>query len=327
LVTNNWRIGFPTESMSVVNPTLNPKVTHISANFYYNIKNILTNKYKEREFLKFKNLWGNNMSYKFYVYVYLDPRKPGKYSYWENGFGIDFDFEPFYIGEGQNDRMYDHLKIDEKDGNKTKVGKIKHILNLGLKPIIYKICETNNEKFALSIEKFLVKIIGRICAKSGCLSNIVEGGRGGSLSDHQDILKIRRKISESKLGHCSEASLKHLRKLNKSNENREVTWGNKISEALKGGKRTDESKQNMSIAQENREIVKCPFCGKEGKSRMKKYHFDNCKENPLNKDRDFKAERKYKPIIKGICPYCGKEGSMNVMRQWHFDNCKFKPKI
>lgn len=33
----------------------------------------------------------------FYVYVYLDPRNPGKYNYDD----LSFDYEPIYIGKGK----------------------------------------------------------------------------------------------------------------------------------------------------------------------------------------------------------------------------------
>ena len=42
---------------------------------------------------------------RFYVYVYLDPRKPGKYKYGE----YEFDYEPVYVGKGTNYRLNSHL--------------------------------------------------------------------------------------------------------------------------------------------------------------------------------------------------------------------------
>ena len=40
----------------------------------------------------------------YYVYVYLDPRKSGKFKYAE----MLFDFLPFYVGKGKGNRLYDH---------------------------------------------------------------------------------------------------------------------------------------------------------------------------------------------------------------------------
>lgn len=44
----------------------------------------------------------------FYV-VYLDSRKPGRFSY----VGLDkvFLYEPFYVGKGKNNRHLDHLYL------------------------------------------------------------------------------------------------------------------------------------------------------------------------------------------------------------------------
>lgn len=49
---------------------------------------------------------------------------------------------------------------------------------------------------------------------------------------------------------------------------------------------TDESKVKMSAAKygKSQPIITCPHCSKNGGSRlMKRYHFDNCKQNPDNK--------------------------------------------
>ena len=42
----------------------------------------------------------------FYLYVYLDPRKPGTYQY----NNLSFNFEPIYIGKGKGNRDMYHYK-------------------------------------------------------------------------------------------------------------------------------------------------------------------------------------------------------------------------
>jgi hypothetical protein len=53
---------------------------------------------------------------RYYVYIYLDPRKKGFYKYGK----LNFQFQPFYIGKGNGNRMYDHLKLKKNDTNYHK---------------------------------------------------------------------------------------------------------------------------------------------------------------------------------------------------------------
>lgn len=72
------------------------------------------------------------MDKKFYVYVYLDPRRPGEFVYGK----YVFDHEPFYVGKGFDHRYKDHLY--GKSVNMMKVNKIKKIKKMGKEPIIIK---------------------------------------------------------------------------------------------------------------------------------------------------------------------------------------------
>jgi hypothetical protein len=53
----------------------------------------------------------------FYVYVYLYPRFHWDYVY-EN---LKFEYKPFYIGKGKNNRYLDHLKIVENNRKQQKI--------------------------------------------------------------------------------------------------------------------------------------------------------------------------------------------------------------
>ena len=61
----------------------------------------------------------------------------------------------------------------------------------------------------------------------------------------------------------------------------------KISEKLKGKTRSDETKEKIRILVKNRPKVKCPYCNKETDTRnAKKWHFDNCINNPNGHNRE-----------------------------------------
>jgi len=115
----------------------------------------------------------------YYIYIYLDPRKAGKYKYGS----YEFDFEPFYVGKGKDKRWYDHIKYN-KHYNKFIYKKIKKILKEGfdINDIISKIKFINNiqEHKSFEIEKELIKEIGRFDVGNGPLLNMTNGGEGVS---------------------------------------------------------------------------------------------------------------------------------------------------
>lgn len=117
---------------------------------------------------------------KFYVYAYLDPRKPGDYTYGD----YKFKFEPFYIGKGKNKRCKCHMT--EASPNATnlcychKCNKIRKIIKkTGRNPIINRIKTNLSEELSFQLETELIKIIGRDNLGSGPLVNKTCGGYGG----------------------------------------------------------------------------------------------------------------------------------------------------
>lgn len=113
-----------------------------------------------------------------YVYIYLDPRKFGKYYY--SGLNMCFLYEPIYIGKGSSNRLKIHLKESyiNKDKNLLKGRKLKKILNKFKSPYILKITEKLSDKEAYLYEKYVIELIGKIIDNRGPLTNIADGGVG-----------------------------------------------------------------------------------------------------------------------------------------------------
>jgi hypothetical protein len=131
----------------------------------------------------------------YYVYVYLDPRKPGKYKYGK----LKFDYEPFYVGKGHKGRYRQHIySIRAKDENTHRTRKIKKILRLGLKPIIIFYKKNIFDKQAKKIEIKLIAKIGRMDRKKGTLTNHTDGGDGAVGYKHPP--EMIKSLSEMRKG-------------------------------------------------------------------------------------------------------------------------------
>jgi len=149
------------------------------------------------------------MDNKSYVYVYLDPRKPGNYVFGE----LVFDYEPFYIGKGVGNRMTDHLREAKKDGplekwhNPLKINKIRKILKEGYDPLIELIYQSLSDQEAEIAEERCISLVGRLVEKTGPLANKASGnpfkgtmilrGEAHWGYGHARTLETRQKISEN----------------------------------------------------------------------------------------------------------------------------------
>lgn len=116
----------------------------------------------------------------FYVYIYFNPNKSGHFNYDE----LSFQFEPLYIGKGNNNRYKHHLstcfnKNDKKGYRRPFYRKLRKLLNLKIKPFVLLFKENLTEQEAFQLEIELIKKIGRKVEKRGPLYNLSPGGEGG----------------------------------------------------------------------------------------------------------------------------------------------------
>lgn len=173
----------------------------------------------------------------FYVYAYLDIRKPGNYDY--NGY--KFNHEPFYIGKGKNNRMKEHLK-EERTSNPKKNNKIQKMLREGYQPIITKLKEFIIEKDAFEYEKELIKNIGR-WELGGPLTNMTDGGEG--VSGFKMPKEVVEKMSERKKELWMDENFREKNsKLNATRVRRKEVR-EKIRKANIGKKHTEQTKEKM----------------------------------------------------------------------------------
>ena len=181
----------------------------------------------------------------FYVYAYLDPRRPGEFKFDEFKFG----YEPFYIGKGINYRYKYHLWNNNRSNKflKSKINKIRKEINID--PIIIKIAQNLSPAESLELEIRLIKLIGRIDNNTGLLCNFTDGGEGANnclgrkwTEIQREKLMAIRKIKPPRLGmHNSKET-----KLKQSIAKKGKPLSQEHKKALSGRKFTLEHKQKLA---------------------------------------------------------------------------------
>jgi hypothetical protein len=138
------------------------------------------------------------MTYKnldnYYIYIYLDSRKLGRYCY-EN---FSFLYKPFYVGKGKNGR---YKETNSRSDDFIII--IKEIEKSGIEPIIIKLYENLSEEKSFELETKSIHEIGRIDLGTGFLINKTSGGQGTSgykfLEETREIISKKRRKNFSNI--------------------------------------------------------------------------------------------------------------------------------
>jgi len=159
-----------------------------------------------------------------YVYIFLDPRKEGIW-YYKN---IVFFYQPFYVGEGINNRIKCHFTPKALSKNCLKSNIINKILEEGLEPIKKILFSGISKNEALEIESDIIKTFGTRYHKTGILSNVFKFGN-----------KFTKEMYISEYKADNKAAIKKAAEIKKGRTNIELYGekmaaiiGNKISKVL-----------------------------------------------------------------------------------------------
>ena len=188
---------------------------------------------------------------KSYVYIFLDPRKEGIWYY------KDFVFfnQPFYVGEGKNNRIVCHFTPKALSKNSLKSNIINKIYNEGLKPIRKILYENLSKEEALNIESDIINTFGTNYHNNGILSNVFKFGNKFSKEMYYNDYKAdnraaTKKAADIKRGKTFEeiygVEKAKILKEKASKDIKERIKNKKFILPWKGTKLSEERKNNIS---------------------------------------------------------------------------------
>lgn len=160
-----------------------------------------------------------------YVYVLLDDRKKGDYSYgnWK------FDAEPFYVGKGSLNRVKLSRLAIEPEHNSFKSSLKKKILQETGKNPRARYFKFPTNRCALEMEKLLIELIGRRVLGKGPLVNLTDGGEGVigyAYSDEQKAANAKRKRDFYRRETKAEKSARILKVIQAQRKSKNFVVGN-----------------------------------------------------------------------------------------------------
>lgn len=192
----------------------------------------------------------------YYVYVYTDPTKPGKWEYGE----YTFNYKPFYVGKGRKARYKSHLKNSVLNAgfNHAKEHRIRTLIEAGYDLTYYIVFISTglDELGAFELEEAAIERMGRKFNSTGILYNLESGGGGDCLREYAN--KTKGKTYEEIYGAEKASELKNIRRERLLGRNNPM-YGK--SSHNKGLNLSEEQKEQMSIAR-RKEICQVDKAGK-----------------------------------------------------------------
>jgi hypothetical protein len=159
-----------------------------------------------------------------------------------------------------------------------------------------------NWQIACIKEKELISFYGRRDLGMGTLVNMTDGGDG--LNNPNKETRLKMAVNKGQKIHTEQSK----KRIGEATRNRML--GSKFSDETK--QKLSDSHKGIQQSEETKQKRKLALIGKN--------------TGPLDEETKRKIGEANRGKIRKIltCPYCGKVGAINGMKQHHFDKCKNK---